>query len=179
MPRTHVAFAAPPPLGGKRHTETPKNKPPMHILGGRSPSLLLCQCRSQPTQQDLGEHQVGTYCEHSFSGHLMFFSETVAGLPYSLWALSDASGWLGWVPWLVRLWGIQETRSLHLEISRFMIRVYVGPPLAGPRAAQPGGRVHTTFRSLFSEGPFPLTLTPLTPHLLPLTVLPLTPTYSH
>ena len=40
------------------------------------------------------------------------FSETVAGLPYSLWALSDASGWLSWVPWLVRLWGIQETRSL-------------------------------------------------------------------
>ena len=66
------------------------------------------------------------------------FSETVAGLPYSLWALSDASGWLGWVPWLVRLWGIQETRSLHLEISRFTIRVYVGPPLAGRRSPVAG-----------------------------------------
>ena len=47
---------------------------------------------------------------------LQYLSEkpvTCPGLPYSLWALSDASGWLGWVPWLVRLWGIQETRSLR------------------------------------------------------------------
>ena len=71
------------------------------------------------------------------------FSETAAGLPYSLWALSDASGWLGWVAWLVRLWGIQETRSLHLEISRFATRVYVGPPLAGRRSLVAGGRVPT------------------------------------
>jgi hypothetical protein len=63
---------------------------------------------------------------------------TCPGLPYSLWALSDASGWLGWVPWLVRLWGIQEMRSLHLEISRFTIRVYVGPPLAGQRSPVAG-----------------------------------------
>ena len=70
------------------------------------------------------------------------FSETVAGLPYSLWALSDASGWLGWVPWLVRLWGIQETRSLHLEIFRFTIHVYVGPPLAGRRSPVAGWRAH-------------------------------------
>ena len=69
----------------------------------------------------------GHLCAH-FLRYLDGFSETVAGLPHSLWALSDASGWLGWVPWLVRLWGIQETRYLHLEISRFTIRVYVGPP---------------------------------------------------
>ena len=80
----------------------------------------------------------GTHPDAVFSGHLMDFSETVAGLPYSLWALSDASGWLGWVPWLVRLWGIQEMRSLHLEISRFTIRVYVLPPLAGQRSPVAG-----------------------------------------
>ena len=38
------------------------------------------------------------------------------------------------MPWLVRLWGIQNTRSLHLEISRFTIRVYVGPPLGRARS---------------------------------------------
>ena len=59
---------------------------------------------------------------------------TRPGLPYSLWALPDASGWLGWVPRLVRLWGTQNTRSLHLEISRFTIRVYVGPPLGRARS---------------------------------------------
>ena len=26
-----------------------------------------------------------------------------SGLTYSLWALPYSSGWLGWVPWLVRL----------------------------------------------------------------------------
>ena len=53
---------------------------------------------------------------------------TRLSLPYSLWALTYCSCWLGWVPWLVRLWGTQNIRSLHLEISRFTIRVYVGPP---------------------------------------------------
>ena len=60
---------------------------------------------------------------------------THRSLTYSLWALTDCSCWLGWVPWLVRLWGIQNTRYLHLEISRFTIRVYVGPPLG--RAGSP------------------------------------------
>ena len=54
-------------------------------------------------------------------------SETVAGLPYSLWALPDCSWWLGWLVWLVRLWGTQNIRSLRLEIFRFTIRVSVGP----------------------------------------------------
>ena len=59
--------------------------------------------------------------------YLNEISETVAGLPYSLWALPDCSWWLGWLVWLVRLWGTQNTRSLHLEIFRFTIRVSVGP----------------------------------------------------
>ena len=44
--------------------------------------------------------------------------KTCSGLPYSLWALSDSSGWLGWVSWLVRLWVMQKTRSLFVKISR-------------------------------------------------------------
>ena len=65
----------------------------------------------------------------------MDFPETRPGLPYSLWPLTDCSYWLGCVAWLVRLWGTQNTRSLHLEISRFTIRVYVRPPLG--RAGSP------------------------------------------
>ena len=72
---------------------------------------------------------------------LRYLNETPVtrpGLPYSLWALPDASGWLGWVPWLVRLWGAQKTRSLHLEISRCTIRVYVGPPPGRARSPVAG-----------------------------------------
>ena len=35
--------------------------------------------------------------------YLMEFSETVAGLAYSLWSLLVTSWWLGWLAWLVRL----------------------------------------------------------------------------
>ena len=57
------------------------------------------------------------------------FSETDAGLPYSLWALPDCSWWLGWLVWLVRLWGTQVFVSLSLKMSRNTIRVFVVPPL--------------------------------------------------
>jgi hypothetical protein len=56
------------------------------------------------------------------------FSETVAGLPYSLWALPACSGWLGWLVYLVGLWGAHVFMSLSLKMSRSTIRVYVAPP---------------------------------------------------
>ena len=56
-------------------------------------------------------------------------SETVAGLPYSLWALPDCSWWLGWLVWLVRLWGTQVFVSLSLKMSRNTIRVFVVAPV--------------------------------------------------
>ena len=74
---------------------------------------------------------------------------TRRSLPYSLWALTDCSCWLGWVPWLVRLWGTQNIRSLHLEISSFTIRVYVGPPLGRGLCSL---RVSVTLKSGLSWG---------------------------
>ena len=56
------------------------------------------------------------------------FSEMVAGLPYSLWALPACSGSLGWLVHLVGLWGTQVFMYLALKISRSTIRVYVVPP---------------------------------------------------
>jgi hypothetical protein len=63
--------------------------------------------------------------------------KTCSDLPYSLWDLSDSSGWLGWVAWLVRLWVMQKTRSLFVKISRNTIRISVGPPLQGRRGTWP------------------------------------------
>ena len=59
------------------------------------------------------------------------FSETVAGLPYSLWALPACSWWLGWLVWLVRVWGTQKNRSSSLKMSRNTIRVFVVVPPHG------------------------------------------------
>ena len=69
----------------------------------------------------------------------MDFPETVAALPYSLWALPDCSWWLGWLVWLVRLWETQVFMSLSLKMSRNTIRVFVvTPPLsAGSQVPRP------------------------------------------
>ena len=76
------------------------------------------------------------------------FSETVAGLPYSLWALPACSGWLGWLVYLVGLWGTQVFMSLSLKMSRSTIRVYVAPPSERQWAH---GRVCTTLKSTVSS----------------------------
>ena len=65
----------------------------------------------------------------TFLRYLDVFSETVAGLPYSLWALLVTSWWLGWLVWLVRLCGTQVFMSLSLKMSRNTIRVFVVAPL--------------------------------------------------
>ena len=80
--------------------------------------------------------------------YLNDFPETVAALPYSLWALPDCSWWLGWLVWLVRLWGTQKTRSPSLKISRNTIRVFVVAP---PTADGAHGRVRTTLKSTVSS----------------------------
>ena len=82
------------------------------------------------------------------SGSLNDFSETVAGLPYSLWALPACSGWLGWLVYLVGLWGTQVFMSLSLKMSRSTIRVYVAPPSERQWAH---GRVCTTPKSTVSS----------------------------
>ena len=80
--------------------------------------------------------------------YLNELSETVAGLPYSLWALPACSGWLGWLVYLVGLWGTQVFMSLSLKMSRSTIRVYVAPPSERQWAH---GRVCTTLKSTVSS----------------------------
>ena len=46
------------------------------------------------------------------------FSETVVGLPYSLWALLVSFWCLGWLLWLATLWGSQVVPSLSLKMSQ-------------------------------------------------------------
>ena len=104
----------------------------MKVNVTKTEGLRMGRLKREAYEREIGNH-VHTTLRMRGSGVVLRsfdeFSETDAGLPYSLWALPDCSWWLGWLVWLVRLWGTQVFVSLSLKMSRNTIRVFVVPPL--------------------------------------------------